>query len=103
MEGDGFEPSKAWSRQIYSLLPLAARATLLKSVPLIFRAALRSPRNSEIHRVPQGWRWDLNPQPTVYKTVALPLSYTSISEGRRIYTHPPGDARSITTYTGFLP
>jgi hypothetical protein len=28
VEGEGFEPSKAWSRQIYSLLPLAARASL---------------------------------------------------------------------------
>ena len=28
VEGEGFEPSKAWSRQIYSLLPLAARAPL---------------------------------------------------------------------------
>ena len=28
VEGEGFEPSKAWSRQIYSLLPLAAREPL---------------------------------------------------------------------------
>jgi hypothetical protein len=28
VEGEGFEPSKAWSRQIYSLLPLATREPL---------------------------------------------------------------------------
>jgi hypothetical protein len=31
VEGDGFEPSKAWSRQIYSLLPLATREPLRMS------------------------------------------------------------------------
>ena len=31
VEGEGFEPSKAWSRQIYSLLPLATREPLRMS------------------------------------------------------------------------
>ena len=35
VEGDGFEPSKAWSRQIYSLLPLATREPLLMSSRLL--------------------------------------------------------------------
>jgi hypothetical protein len=63
-----------YCRQIYSLLPLAARATLRNSRCQRFsqsndcwRAAIVSP----------SWRRELNPQPPVYKTGALPLSYAS--------------------------
>ena len=53
-------------RQIYSLLPLAARATLRNcSHSSLGCASTRS------------WRRDLNLQPPVYKTGALPLSYAS--------------------------
>ena len=47
------------SRQIYSLLPLAARA------PLRENDSTRNPSWS--------WRWDLNPQPADYKSAALPI------------------------------
>ena len=49
------------SRQIYSLLPLAARA----SVRRLLRFDL-VPRYS-------SWRWDLNPRPPDYKSGALPV------------------------------
>jgi hypothetical protein len=36
-------------------------------------------------RTPQDWqgRQDLNPQPTVLETVALPLSHSPITENQR--------------------
>ena len=30
-----------------------------------------------------SWRWDSNPRPAVYKTAALPLSYTSENARRK--------------------
>ena len=35
----------------------------------------------------KSWWRDLNPQPTDYKSVALPLSYTSIQKERMIFTN----------------
>jgi hypothetical protein len=63
MVGEGFEPSKALSRQIYSLLPLAAW------VPHRAR-----PHRAQV-RSRQSRRRDLNSQPADYKSAALPLSY----------------------------
>ena len=61
VQGDGFEPSKL-TRQIYSLIPLAAREPL---------------RMHEMHRTQQAndkwsWREELNPRPADYKSAALP-------------------------------
>ncbi len=53
-------------RQIYSLLPLAAREPLLPEKPY-------SPRDAW----GWSWRWESNPQPADYKSAALPLSYAS--------------------------
>src|ERR1700682_1395965 len=54
------------SRQIYSLLPLAARASLLK------RCGRQSP--SRPKKSPAGWSWrrESNPRPSAYKADALP-------------------------------
>src|SRR3979490_372460 len=54
------------SRQIYSLLPLAARASLLK------RCGRLSP--SRPKKSPAGWSWrrESNPRPSAYKADALP-------------------------------
>src|SRR6185436_6277141 len=60
MEGEGFEPSKALSRRVYSPVPLATRASLRRRSTL-----------------PSGWRMELNHQPSAYKADALPLSYAS--------------------------
>ena len=69
------------SRQIYSLLPLATRATLRKRsyLPLWnpLRPVLVEGGFSEFRT---SWRGDLNPEPPVYKTGALPLSYASPSQ-----------------------
>src|SRR5678815_905593 len=46
------------SRQIYSLLPLAARASLQILM---------------VTKVSWSWRWDLNPRPPDYKSGALPV------------------------------
>ena len=65
---EGFEPSKAGGRQVYSLLRLTA------SLPPQ-NTHENEPRLAE----PDGWSWrrELNPRPAVYKTAALPLSYAS--------------------------
>src|SRR6185436_8290442 len=46
------------SRQIYSLLPLATRASLQILM---------------VTKVSWSWRWDLNPRPPDYKSGALPV------------------------------
>ena len=79
------------SRQIYSLLPLATRATL-RNVQFC-QVGARYPRavtckgdrvlRSGSTRFRQSWRGDLNPEPPVYKTGALPLSYASPSQTAR--------------------
>src|SRR2546427_3456607 len=53
------------SRQIYSLLPLAARASLLDAVVACLHPAKKSPA---------GWSWrrESNPRPSAYKADALP-------------------------------
>jgi len=57
---EGFEPSKALGRQIYSLLRLTASLPRQKSTALA--------------ATPQKWSWrrDLNPRPADYKSAALP-------------------------------
>ena len=57
--GGGFEPPKL-SRQIYSLIPLAAREPHRF---FHYKCAL----------IKWSWREELNPQPTDYKSVALPI------------------------------
>jgi hypothetical protein len=61
---EGFEPSKAEGRQIYSLLRLTASLP-----PRLCRSVLSA----------RGWSWrrELNPRPADYKSAALPLSYAS--------------------------
>jgi hypothetical protein len=79
------------SRQIYSLLPLAARATLRN----LYRFLLGT------NCSPGSWRRDLNLQPPVYKTGALPLSYASnrnscgyVRLSPRPRLHPTGRTRA---------
>src|SRR4051794_20994606 len=67
--GEGFEPPKALSRQIYSLMQLSTLPSA---------------------RVTQSYRWESNPQPTVYKTVALPLCYGSGPPGTHNFRRAPG-------------
>lgn len=62
VQGDGFEPSKL-ARQIYSLIPLAAREPLQMQL-----LALRHSRQT----VKWSWREELNPRPADYKSAALP-------------------------------
>ena len=70
------------SRQIYSLLPLAARATLRKRCLIPLENPLPGALvYVEDFSVRTSWRGDLNPEPPVYKTGALPLSYASPSLG----------------------
>src|ERR1051325_9958651 len=58
VEEGGFEPPYVLDRQIYSLIPLAARAFLQ-----IFGEA----------RISWSWRWDSTPRPPDYKSGALPV------------------------------
>src|SRR5216683_188980 len=62
----GFEPPKAYASR-FTVCPLWPLGYLPESAG----THLRTPRKS--------WRWreDLNPRPTAYKAVALPLSYAS--------------------------
>src|SRR4029450_6660367 len=64
---EGFEPSKAEGRQIYSLMGLTG------SLPPR-RVASRLPGAST---AAWSWRRELNPRPADYKSAALPLSYAS--------------------------
>ena len=74
---DSNHRKRSW--QIYSLLPLATREPVLK--PSLRQGRIFKIRTCRVLReVPYhawSWRWELNPQPTDYKSVALPLSYTS--------------------------
>ena len=62
VQGDGFEPSKL-ARQIYSLIPLAAREPLQMQLLALHHA-----------RQVKKWSWreELNPRPADYKSAALP-------------------------------
>src|SRR5437763_15404919 len=68
------------SRQIYSLLPLAARASLLEVVrwPIPF---------------PSGWSWrrESNPRPPAYKAGALPaeLRQPSVKPSKSLHLDKP--------------
>jgi hypothetical protein len=125
MGSNGFEPLKAKSQQIYSLSPLAARATPRVGREYQIPAAHALAHEAQVHKKDQktqkqlmeefgaspakqrqvrsatrtcehdighirkqvlpsnppqlksSWWRDLNPRPAVYKTAALPLSYTS--------------------------
>ena len=63
-------------RQVYSLLPLAARAH-----PRVRPKAWRygSKRRRLFNEHPESLRGDSNPQPAAYKAAALPLSYPGIA------------------------
>ena len=69
--GGGFEPPKL-SRQIYSLIPLAARE------PHRVFPRLAQAKN-------WSWREELNPQPTDYKSVALPIELRQPQPTTRIF------------------
>src|SRR5581483_8861774 len=60
----GFEPPKAYASR-FTVCPLWPLGYLPEPAGM----CMRTPRKS--------WRWreDLNPRPTAYKAVALPLSY----------------------------
>ena len=62
VQGDGFEPSKL-ARQIYSLIPLAAREPLQMHLLALQHAKLV---------IKWSWREELNPRPADYKSAALP-------------------------------
>lgn len=87
VQGDGFEPSKL-TRQIYSLIPLAAREPLPKTTE-IFRHT-QSTTNPFSKRARQlqhsniqiwSWREESNPRPADYKSAALP------TELRQLFDH----------------
>ena len=74
---EGFEPSKAEGRQIYSLMRLTASLPprrCRRSEPRCVHSGTSPPRGSG-----GGWSWrrELNPRPADYKSAALPLSYAS--------------------------
>ena len=78
MGGEGFEPSKRVARQVYSLIPLATRtppqkgrATRVRDLIQVLKS-LGDVRFGD-RTAPVCWRRDLNPQPPVYKTGALPI------------------------------
>jgi hypothetical protein len=66
----GFEPPKAY----------ASRFTVCPLWPLGYlpdTAGMRWNPSTTLERKCWRWREDLNPRPTAYKAVALPLSYAS--------------------------
>ena len=70
----GFEPPKL-SRQIYSLIPLAARESRLHIVPFKSCRTLLLPiKANKISKFTQNWSWreESNPRPADYKSAALP-------------------------------
>ncbi len=78
MGREGFEPPKHLVQQIYSLSPLTtwvpARLLIANSKSLIvWQFAI-----CELQFAQWSRREELNPQPSVYKTLALPLSYVGI-------------------------
>src|SRR6478609_7481058 len=76
---EGFEPPYREAGQIYSLLPLTTRPP----------ARAREKNETSLALAPSGpcslWsrRRDLNPQPSDYKSDALPLSYAGDEVVRR--------------------
>ena len=62
VDGGGFEPPKSATADLQSA-PFGHSGTYPRFALLCHRR--------------WSWRWDLNPQPADYKSVALPLSYTS--------------------------
>ena len=68
----GFEPPKAYASR-FTVCPLWPLGYLPEPAGM----AMRNLSSKEAF--PQNWRWreDLNPRPTAYKAVALPLSYAS--------------------------
>ena len=92
MAREGFEPSKALGRQIYSLLrltaslprrssresatehapPLSTRPMTCQDLPLCEFLSLMSNRRSADRPDSWSWRRDLNPRPADYKSAALP-------------------------------
>ena len=75
---DSNHRKRSW--QIYSLLPLATREpvhgpSFYNATGAFFKIGLPPKAGSPVHA--WSWRWELNPQPTDYKSVALPLSYSS--------------------------
>src|SRR5215470_564063 len=66
----GFEPPKVGTSR-FTVCPLWPLGYLPEPAGM----CLGTPWNLD----PVGWRWreDLNPRPTAYKAVALPLSYAS--------------------------
>ncbi len=78
VQGDGFEPSKL-TRQIYSLIPLAAREPLRKFAgifrPTYLDVNLFSNKFTGLGLralLKWSWREELNPRPADYKSAALP-------------------------------
>ena len=65
--GGGFEPPKL-SRQIYSLIPLAARESPQK----LFRLASQLDNKTTSSVQKWSWREESNPRPADYKSAALP-------------------------------
>ncbi len=90
VEREGFEPSKAQGRQVYSLLRLTASLPLQYSAVSIQcqnmsrekRSRPRSPRLPYPTKSPWGWRRDLNPRPADYKSAALPTELRQLANGR---------------------
>ena len=64
VDGGGFEPPKAKLADLQSA-PFGHSGTRPYYLILVLEPAFRKPVWS--------WRWDLNPQPTDYKSVALPI------------------------------
>ena len=73
---EGFEPSKAVGRQIYSLMRLTASLPPRPMSP----SSRPEPPRFPLRGLPAcGWSWrrESNPRPADYKSAALPLSYAS--------------------------
>jgi hypothetical protein len=90
---EGFEPSKPWGRQIYSLLRLAA--SLPPPAPPAAPVAVNRTSPLGVRSAPRGWSWrrELNPRPADYKSAALPLSYAS--DKTRYYQRRQHPARGM--------
>ena len=74
VEGGGFEPPKSYDGRftVCSLWPLG-----YPSISRPFQNGYRGDRLAD-----WSWRWDLNPQPTDYKSVALPIELLRRTESR---------------------
>ena len=71
VERAGFEPAKL-SRQIYSLIPLAAREPLRKMAGYCADASYTCQQNTLFKGRKWSWREESNPRPADYKSAALP-------------------------------